>query len=188
MAFFQVVTDIDQLKALDKWTRQMIYGYLYKKHGVRIDRSDLRKAGFRSLVNEKFRIPTSRLQPCLCEIDERGLWNFANDIFEGRTFFSLAQKRPFLVEKVDNRGAHILVNGNAYMITRDTLTDLWDILKAGKNISRSELEQQGYQNTSQIVALLSELPGINTTLWPIKLYFSGYHPARFLEPQSLLRS
>jgi retron-type reverse transcriptase len=184
MAFFQVVTDVEQLKALDKWTRQVIYDYLYKKHGVRIGRNDLRKAGFRSLVNEKFRIPASRLQPCLCEIDERGLWHFANDIYERKTFASLAQKRPFFVERVDSKGAHILVNGNAYLISRDTLTDLWDLLKAGTNVSRSELEQQGYQNTSQIVALLSELPGVQTALGPIRLYFSGYHTAQFLRPQA----
>lgn len=184
MAFFQVVTDPEQLRALDKWTRQVIYDYMYKRHPIRISRKDLREAGFRSLINEKYQIPASRLKPCLCEIDERGLWHFAKDMYQGKTFASLAQKRPFTVVKVDRQGAHILVGGNPYLISQDILSRLWDQLKTNRIITRSELEQQGIQNTSQIVALLSELPGVNTTLRPIKIHFSDYHPAQFLSPPS----
>jgi RNA-directed DNA polymerase len=187
MAFFQVVTDPEQLRALDKWTRQVIYDYMYKRHHIRIGRKDLRKADFRSLINEKYQIPASHMKPCLCEIDERGIWHFAKDMYQGKTFASLAQKRPFTVVKVDRQGAHILVGGNPYLISQDILSRLWDQLKTNRSIARSELEKQGYQNTSQIVTLLSELPGVNTTLRPIKIYFSGYHPAQFLSPQAVLK-
>jgi len=185
MAFFQVVTDPEQLRHLDKWTRQVIYDYMYKKHHVRLSRTDLRKAGFKSLVNEKHRIPSSHLKPCLCDIDARGLWHFAKDIYQGKNLVSLALKRPFSIERVDQQGIHSIVGGRRYLISKNILVTLWEQLRINGNITRTELEQQGLQNTSQIVALLSELPGIQTTLWPIKLYYSGYQRAKFLNPPTL---
>ena len=185
MAFFQVVTDPEQLRSLDKWTREIIYDYMYKKHRIRISRKALRRASFKSLVNEKYRISNSPLKPCLCEIDQRGLWHFAKNMYQGKTLVSLAFKRPFLIDRVDDLGIHTIVGGRRYLVPKDVLDILWNQLRAKGNITRAELEQQGYQNTSQIVALLSELPGVQTTLWPIKLYYSGYRPAKFMNPPTL---
>jgi RNA-directed DNA polymerase len=183
MAFFQVVTDIEQLRELDKWTRRTVYDFMYRKYSVRVKRSDLHKVGFRSLVNERYRIPKSRLKPCLCEIEELGLWYFAKDIYEGKQFHTLARKRPFIVSRVDSNDLQVVVGGKRNLIARDTFIKLWDRLTRDKRISRAELEQEGIQSTSQIVTLISELPGVNTTLRPITLYFTDKKPADFLLPR-----
>lgn len=184
MAFFQAVTDDEQLRKLDKWTRQAIYDFMHKKYRVRVSRSDLRKVGVRSLVNEKYRIPKIRLMPCLCEIEELGLWHFAGEMFNGKQFLTLALKRPFFVIGVDNNGIRISVGGKRNVIPKDIFINLWKRLNQDKLFSRIELEKDGIQNTSQIVALLSELAGVNISLWPITLYLTDKKPAEFLIPRA----
>ena len=104
-------------------------------------------------------------------------------MYEGKLFHTLARKRPFIISRVDSNGLQAVVGGKRNLIARDTFIKLWDRLTRDKKISRAELEQEGIQSTSQIVTLISELPGVNTTLRPITLYFTDKKPADFLLPR-----
>jgi RNA-directed DNA polymerase len=185
MAFFQVVTDTNQLKNLDKWIRQSTYEYIYKNHRVRITRNRLRQLGLRTLVNEKFRIPSLRVSPCLCDLDQKGLWYFAEDLYLHKRFKTLARGSQFYVERVDNTGIKVQINKKSSLIPRKDIEDTWETIKTQGNISRTDMEHKGIKNTSQIVALLSELSAIKVSLQPIRLYFDGYHPAEFLTHHKL---
>jgi len=182
MAFFQVVTNDKQLKELDKWLRQLIYQYMYEKHHVRVSRKILNSLGLKTLLNEKYSIPTMRIKPCLCEIQEKGLWHFTSDLFANKNFHTLARGCPFLVDGVNDTGISTKVGGRQYIITRNTFLQLWDNLRTKGRISRLEIERMGITSTSQIVSLLSEISGVVVTGPPITLYFQGYHPASFVTP------
>ena len=180
MAFFQVITDLEQLRDLDKWIRKLIYDYIYQIYNVRIGRKELRRSGFNSLVNEKFNIPNTRLIPCLCDIEQNGLWNYAEDLFLHKKFKTLAHKIPFKVELVNNQGIVTAINAKRYLIPKKAFLDSWEELKKKGSLTRVELEHQGIKNTSHLVSLLSEISGVKTEVWPIKLYQEGAHPASFL--------
>jgi hypothetical protein len=183
MAFFQVVTDVKQLKSLDKWIRQVAYEYMYKQHHIRITRNKLRQLELRTLVNEKFGIRNLRVRPCLCDLDQKGLWYFAPDLYLHRRFRTLARGCQFYVERVDISGLTVTVNKKRSLIPRKSLEDVWQTIRAQGSMTRADMERTGLKNTSQIVSLLSELSAIKVSRHPIKLYFDGYHPAEFLLPQ-----
>lgn len=182
MAFFQMVTDIDQLRELDKWTRRFVYDYVFKKYSVRLGRKDLRKAGLRSLVNERWKVGESRLQPCLCDVEAHGVWRYAESLYQGKKFTTLARGCPFMVTMVDDTEIQLLVGKKRYAITRSDFETLWKRLVKEFRITRTELEDDGYKLTSQIVALLSELPGVQTQKLPIQLTFTEARPADFMIP------
>lgn len=183
MAFFQGVTDEAQIKEVDLWTRKLVYDRIYKEHGQRISRKDLRKARLKSLVNQWYGMKDKRLYPCLCEIDQRGMWAYSEDLFKGRTFETLHGKRTFYVKGVSEQEMVILVNKHQYIIRRDVFLDLWSRLRNEPFLSRAQLEREGYRNTSQLVALLARLPGVSIRPWPIRLVFDGYRPAHFMMKQ-----
>ncbi len=182
MAFFRIVTDISQIREMDKWTRQFIYNYIYAAHKVRVQRNELKQAQLKSLVNERWNIGKLRLHPCLCDIDSRGIWHFAQDLFQGKKFTTLAKKRGFIVLRVENDSLEMLVGGKRNSITRIQLEEIWQYLLTKKNISRIQLESKGYKSTSQLVALIAILPGVTTKLNPIQLHFDGKQPASFMLP------
>jgi hypothetical protein len=107
MAFFHVATDIDQLRELDKWIRKMLYDHIYNEFRLRIDRSQLKKllkkSGLKSLVNEKYQVRGSKTQPCLCDIRKQNqdIWIYASGLYQGKSFETLVQKRPFTIPYVD---------------------------------------------------------------------------------------
>ena len=186
MAFFQVVTDIDQLRDLDKWIREMLYNYMHTKFGTRVHRNRLRrrskKEGIKSLVNEMYQVRNARRRPCLCDIQEQGhdIWVSARAFFQGRSFETLCQKRPFTVPFVDDNGLQVSVGKRQYHIRKEVFQDLWNRLVKGEQIYRTDLERAGTRNTSHIVALMAELPGIHVTYQPIVLTYKEKPPADFL--------
>lgn len=180
ITFFKTVTDVKQIHELDKWTRQVIYDYMHKAHKIRISRSALRKARFKSLVNQKYRVENPRLRPCLCDIDRGGLWPYLEDLFQGRQFKTLAFSKEFLVSKVDHNGIRLHINKKEYEIPKDIFLQAWAELRKNGNLSRANLERSGIQCTSQMVSLLSQLPAIQMQLWPIRLHFSDTRPSSFL--------
>lgn len=180
ITFFKTVTDANQIRELDKWTRQVIYQYMYKAHKIRIGRSLLRKLGFRSLINQKYRVTEPKLRPCLCDIERNGLWFYTKIMFQGYKFNTLAFPKQFLVSKVDQNGITLFINKRQYTIAKDVFLRIWEELRATSTVSRSNLEHSGIGCTSQLVSLLSQLPAIQMQLWPIKLHFSDSRPASFL--------
>lgn len=186
MAFFRVVTDDSQLRELDKWIRKRLYDYVYSEFDIRINRKALkrrpRRKGLRSLVNEKYQVRAARRRPCLCDIRENDddVWEFASDLFEGRTFKTLSQKRPFAVPFVDDDGLQISVKKRQYRVGKVVFQDLWDRLVSGEAIVRANLEREGIRNTSHIVALIAEFPGVEVKVSPITLIYKEKPPADFL--------
>ncbi|MBE9513833.1 MAG: hypothetical protein IMY83_02195 [Chloroflexi bacterium] len=67
MAFFaSVISDVDQLRQLDRWMRQQVCKYFRDHYRVRIGRRELRKAGMRSLVREYYRQRSAPTEVCSC--------------------------------------------------------------------------------------------------------------------------
>jgi retron-type reverse transcriptase len=180
ITFFKIVTDKNQIHKLDKWTREVIYHYMYNNHKVRINRSKLRKWKFKSLINQKYKVSESKLKPCLCDIEKNGLWFYAKDIFQGKKFTTLAFPKQFLVSKVTQNELIFFVNKKKYTISKDEFIKVWEQLRKIGNVNRAELEYSGIKCTSQLVSLLSQLPGIQIQLHPIRLQFSDVGPANFL--------
>lgn len=70
VAFFaSVVSDVDQLRQLDRWMRQRICKHFWEKYGVRLDRQNLRKAGMKTLVGQYYRVRQIQNNLCKCEHD-----------------------------------------------------------------------------------------------------------------------
>jgi len=183
MAFFQVVTDDYQLRILDKWTRSITYQHVYELHRTRKKRKDLRKVGFRSLVNEKYRINKIRLKPCLCDLDNHGLEPFLSDLFVGKTFSTLQQRRQFSIkEGVSGNLQLTTANGRKYPIAKQTLLELWMQLKESGQLSRVAIENSGIGNASHIIAMLAELPSVEIMVRPtIRVFYRGPRIAPFLQ-------
>lgn len=188
LAFFKDVTDPEQIRALDKWIRQQIYSNMYSQHGIRIGRRDLdgrrRHERLRSLVNEIRRVRKARLHPCLCDIrgSNNDIWGFAPNMFRGRRFKTLARRRPFTVPYVDEQGLQVSVGKRQYRLPRTDFEVLWARLMDGERVSRTELETTGMRNTSHIVALMAEFPGVVVRRRPISLSFEEKPPADFVVP------
>lgn len=51
VGFFRIVTDIGQLRRLDRWIRGEVANFMWKTHRHRVRYSDLREAGLLTLVN-----------------------------------------------------------------------------------------------------------------------------------------
>jgi hypothetical protein len=184
MAFFRVITDREQLRELDKWIRQTIYRHIYAEFGARIDRKTL-NAGprkLKSLVREIHQVRKASTKPCLCDMRERGhkVWNFASDLYQGRSFKTLFQKRPFSVPFVGDDALQVSIRNRQYRISEEVLQDTWDRLLKGETIYRADLEKEGIRNTSQIVALMAELPGVVVGYHPISLTHQENPSAGFL--------
>lgn len=184
MAFFRVVTDDNQLRDLDKWIRKTLYDYMFMEFGLRVDRNEMKNHStrLRSLVSEKHQVTRSRTRPCLCDIQEasQDIWAFAPSLFQGRSFKTLAQKRPFTVPYVDERELQVSVGRRQYKLGKDVFQQLWNDLIGGKRVTRVDLERNGLRNTSHIVALMAELPAIEVTVSPIALTYIEKGPAKFL--------
>jgi retron-type reverse transcriptase len=183
MAFFQGVTDLEQLKKVDRWTRKQIYDRVYQLHKYRVSRKELRGLHLKSLVNQRYSMANKRLYPCLCEIDQQGLWTYAEDIYKCRSFETLHRNKTFYVKTVNDQEIVILVNRHEYHISKDVFNRLWIRLKSGNPFSRAALEKEGIRNTSQVVALLARLPAVTVHSNPIRLTFDGYQPADFMKPK-----
>ncbi len=67
-AFFgPVVTDVGQIQGLDIWMRRQVCRYIYRRFGIRIHRSDLKKYGWhQSLLVECYRAK-GKARICHCE-------------------------------------------------------------------------------------------------------------------------
>lgn len=186
VAFFSVVTDVAQLRDLDKWIRQSIYTHMYGKYRVRINRRMLKrpfqKRSLKSLVNEKFRVQSAGRRPCLCDLQQvkNDVWKFARDLYEGKSFKTLYKHREFRVPYVDDNILQVSVGGKQYKITKKTFQNIWNALVRGETIRRAELEKNGIENASHVVALIAELPGVEVSLNPIALTFKQQSPANFL--------
>jgi RNA-directed DNA polymerase len=182
MAFFQAVTDIQQIREIDKWTRTIIYDRLFEQYHQRISRTDLKRCHLKSLVNQWYGISKAKVQPCLCDIDQNDPWKYMGDMFKGKKFTTLQKKKEFYVADVTDHGMDIRVGGRSYEIKKSTIIDLWNRLHCSPDISRAQLEKEGYTSTSQIVALLARFPGVEDLKQPIRLVYRGYHTANFLTP------
>lgn len=50
IGFFRVVTDVEQVRQLDRWIRREMSGFMWRTHRTRVSYTDMRQAGLRSLV------------------------------------------------------------------------------------------------------------------------------------------
>ncbi|MBD2112801.1 MULTISPECIES: reverse transcriptase domain-containing protein [Cyanophyceae] len=65
IGFFSVTTNVQQLYELDKWIRQSVSVYFYRKYGLRLKRSDFRNARLASLSQEFFRLKGVKKCECI---------------------------------------------------------------------------------------------------------------------------
>ncbi|MEH2258756.1 reverse transcriptase domain-containing protein [Nostoc sp.] len=65
MGFFMVITDIQQIRELDKWIRKEISQHFYKKYKLRLKKSDFKNAGLITLEQEYYRL--RKRKSCSCE-------------------------------------------------------------------------------------------------------------------------
>ena len=56
MGFFMVVTDIQQIRDLDKWMRKEICKHFYKTYQIRLQKSDFKAVGLVTLEKEYYRL------------------------------------------------------------------------------------------------------------------------------------
>lgn len=68
ISFFATVTDIQQLRALDRWIRETIYCEAHRTSGVRFSRGDLKRAGLASLerIYYRYRHEIGKIFFCSC--------------------------------------------------------------------------------------------------------------------------
>jgi len=188
-AFFSVITEDQQLHQLDTWIRRRIYSFIFSKYTKRVSRNDLRTAGLKSLVAERYKVHNASVRPCLCDMKAVGnnIWAYAADLYEGRKFLTLGHNRPFYVPHVGNDQLQVSVGGRQYQIGKATLQGLWDRLLTGEVLTRTAVEKNdGIRNSSHIVTLLSKLPGVEVERKPvIKLSFHAKSPAPFLQLSSV---
>ncbi|MEJ1935178.1 hypothetical protein WDZ92_33705, partial [Nostoc sp. NIES-2111] len=65
MGFFAVITDIQQIRELDKLIRKEVSQHFYKKYKLRLKKSDFKKAGLITLEQEYYRL--RKRKSCSCE-------------------------------------------------------------------------------------------------------------------------
>jgi retron-type reverse transcriptase len=65
MGFFMVVTDIQQIRDLDKWMRKEICKHFYKTYQIRLQKSDFKAVGLVTLEKEYYRLHKRKI--CSCE-------------------------------------------------------------------------------------------------------------------------
>ncbi len=65
MGFFMVITDIQQIRELDKWMRREVSKHFYQKYKLRRKKSDFKKAELITLELEYYRI--HKRKSCSCE-------------------------------------------------------------------------------------------------------------------------
>jgi RNA-directed DNA polymerase len=169
IAFFKVITDKSQLHRLDSWTREMVSYCCYKLYRFRVKRVHLRKAQFKSLVGEYYRVHHLKLRPCECDLGERGLWKYAQDLYENKYFYTAAQRKPFRVGAVTDAGLEVSTNYRKFPIRREVIDSLITEVKASGTVHRTTLVKRGIQHSNQLIALLSVLPGLNSRANPVRL-------------------
>ncbi len=68
MGFFMAITDVQQLRQLDKWIRSEISKHFYKQYKIRLKRSDFKAAGLASLEQEYYRLhKRKKCKSCSCD-------------------------------------------------------------------------------------------------------------------------
>ena len=127
----------------------------------------------------KYGINQPNLFPCLCDIGQKGIWFYAKQLFPAKKYETLALHRPFTITRVDENFIYLKIQEKPYQIPKDVIIQTWDLIKAGP-VSRAQLENSGIQNSSQIVCLLTRLPGVVYTLHPITLSVQYFPSASFL--------
>ncbi|MBD2254161.1 reverse transcriptase domain-containing protein [Nostoc parmelioides] len=99
MGFFMVITDIQQIRELDKWIRKEVSQHFYKEYKLRLKKSEFKKAGLITLEQEYYRL--HKRKSCSCEkcnsssgaindnnpVQDTGVrqplcWNFILNIFK----------------------------------------------------------------------------------------------------------
>ncbi len=65
IGFFSAITDVTQLREIDKWIRKTLGEYFWERYGICLNRNDFRNAGLASLEQEYYRI--RRKMPCKCK-------------------------------------------------------------------------------------------------------------------------
>lgn len=186
MAFFNVVTDESQIRLLDKWIRQQVYDFIFRKFNQRLKRKDLSRATGKnrllSLVGEAHRSRANGIRPCLCDLAERNgeIWSFAKDLYEGKTFLTVAQRRAFTVARVTPVDVQVSVRSRQYRVARETIEAIWTRVMNGEVVTRTTLEQEGIYNSSHVAVLVGEIPGICVKPNPIRLVSVPKRPAPFV--------
>ncbi|WP_298908988.1 reverse transcriptase domain-containing protein [uncultured Nostoc sp.] len=65
MGFFMVITDIQQIRELDKWIRKEVSKHFYKNYKLRLKKSDFKNVGLITLEQEYYRL--RKRKACSCE-------------------------------------------------------------------------------------------------------------------------
>ena len=65
MGFFMVITDIQEIRELDKWIRKEVSKHFYKNYKLRLQKSDFKKAGLINIEQEYYRL--HKRKSCSCE-------------------------------------------------------------------------------------------------------------------------
>jgi len=80
MGFFSVVTNIDQLRKLDKWIRAEIAKYFLQEYKYHIKRKILHKANLKSIEQEYYRIRKIKSCKCITDEEHSQMLNIEEDI------------------------------------------------------------------------------------------------------------
>lgn len=92
----------------------------------------------------------------------------------GRTLYSLAQRRPFDIVSVDVYEVEIYVRstGKKRRVPMTEIACAWDILRRAGRITRGEIEERcSPRNPVYVAAILAELPGVSCESKPIITLF-----------------
>ncbi len=65
MGFFMVITDIQQIRDLDKWMRKEVSKHFYKRYQIRLQKSNFKDVGLVTLEKEYYRL--HKRKTCSCE-------------------------------------------------------------------------------------------------------------------------
>ncbi|TYQ31122.1 reverse transcriptase domain-containing protein [Pseudanabaena sp. UWO310] len=81
LGFFCIITDIEQLRDIDKWIRCEISKYFYKTYNLRLKRKHFKQAGLISVEKEYYRMRKQKECDCITNQPDVLLWKLIILIF-----------------------------------------------------------------------------------------------------------
>ena len=192
--FYSSITDTSQLVSLDSYIRAQIHRYVYSQFGRRIPRRLIKgpkcrknpPPALKSLVNEFYQVKSHQRSPCLCEIERSNdaLWGFVQKNLAHQQFHTLVRKAPFSTLSISRECIHLRIGTNKHAIEKDLILQEFTKLRLGSAVSRVDLEKAGVRASSQVVTLISQLPGVSYQRRPIALRLIRRQPAPLLSDSS----
>jgi hypothetical protein len=94
--------------------------------------------------------------------------------FQGRPMYTLDRRSPFTIAEVDARGAVTIVpkTKKPRKISGRTLERAWADLRGQGSLTLKQIEEaHSPRNASYVATLLSIMPGVSFTRWPLTLHY-----------------